>query len=137
VRLAATLARAGATVVGCSDADRGMGHSLACGVRAAGDARGWIVALADMPWIAPATIRAVVAALAGGAPIVVPRVAGERGHPVGFAAAFLGELTALQGDQGARSLLRVHAMHVVHVDVADRGAIRDVDIPADLAGKAG
>ena len=50
---------AGLRVVPCINADDGMGASLACGVAAAGDADGWVIALADMPWIAPATIRAI------------------------------------------------------------------------------
>src|SRR5947208_7059665 len=31
--------------------------SLACGVQATPDDDGWLVALADMPWIKPSTIR--------------------------------------------------------------------------------
>src|SRR5436190_8596899 len=45
--LAAALAGAGARVVVCPRADDGMGASLACGVRAASGARGWIITLAD------------------------------------------------------------------------------------------
>src|SRR5262245_17758217 len=51
--LAAALGAAGAQIVRCANAGDGMGASLACGVTAARDAAGWVVALADMPWILP------------------------------------------------------------------------------------
>ena len=44
-----------------------MGLSLACGVRASADAPGWVIALADMPYILPATIAALVRCLRRGA----------------------------------------------------------------------
>ena len=50
-------------MIECPRAQEGMGASLACGVMASPDASGWIVALADMPWIRPATIQSVAAAL--------------------------------------------------------------------------
>ena len=50
---------------------------------------GWVVALADMPWIRTETIAAVADALARGAMIAAPDYAGVRGHPVGFAATLL------------------------------------------------
>jgi len=48
--LAAALAITGARVVSCPNSDDGMGASLAHGVRATIDAKGWVVMLADMPW---------------------------------------------------------------------------------------
>lgn len=52
-RLAALLAEAGCEVLRCTRAARGMGASLAAGVAARPHAGGWIIALADMPWLAP------------------------------------------------------------------------------------
>ena len=49
----------GCEVVVCEKADQGMGASLVCAVRAAGDAEGYLVALADMPFIRSSTIAAV------------------------------------------------------------------------------
>lgn len=130
--LAALLAQAGARIAVCARAADGMGESLACGVAAARDADGWLVALADMPWVAPATIVRVAQCLAGGASIVVPRHAGARGHPVGFAAAHRDALLALHGDEGARRIVRAHAAVAVDVDVDDPGVVRDVDRREDL-----
>src|SRR4051812_37874224 len=61
--LATMLHAAGARVIRCVNADDGMGASLACGVAATMDAHGWIVALADMPWIRTATTRQIVDAI--------------------------------------------------------------------------
>ncbi len=132
--LSSRLRAAGAQVVECAHADEGMGASLACGVAAAADANGWVVALADMPWIAPATIALVVDALRDGADIVATSHIGVRAHPVGFAGTHYAELRALAGDEGARSILAAHRDSLQLIEVADSGVVRDVDTPADLAG---
>jgi molybdenum cofactor cytidylyltransferase len=130
--LAAELGANGARIVRCANADDGMGASLACGVRATAEAQGWLVALADMPWIAPATIARVAAAIADGASVAAPFHRGERGHPVGFGAACYAALAALTGDEGARSVVAAQRDRVVRIEVDDAGILRDVDTPSDL-----
>jgi molybdenum cofactor cytidylyltransferase len=122
----------GVEVVECARAHEGMGATLACGVEVTADASGWIVALADMPWIAPATIEAIAARLRQGASIVAPMHAGQRGHPGGFAAPWFSELAALAGDEGARSVIARHAAAVQTIEVDDPGVLRDVDLRRDL-----
>lgn len=134
--LATTLAVAGCEVVIAAEAARGMGHSLAAGVRAAAGAAGWLVGLADMPGIAPATYRLVAEALGAGHAIAAPVWEGRRGHPVGFAARWYDSLSALAGDTGARALLTAAPDAVYPVPVADPGIILDIDRPADLAALA-
>jgi len=131
--LASALAATGATIVRCPRADEGMGASLACGVAASRDAGGWVVGLADMPWIAPATIRRVADAIAAGASIAAPFQGGERGHPVGFAPSHRDALVALGGDEGAKRILAGRRAEVVRLDVDDPGVLRDVDVPGDLS----
>jgi len=126
------LSEAGATVILCANADEGMGASLATAVGASGDVAGWVIALADMPYIRPETIAKIAASLAEGAPIVAPSYRGERGHPVGLSARFRAQLEALGGDEGARSVLRQHAQLVKLIEVDDPGVCRDIDTPADL-----
>ena len=109
-----------------------MGETLAHAVRATRDAEGWIVALADMPFIRPETIRSVAERLAAGAAIVAPRYRGQRGHPVGLAARYRAELEALTGDEGARAILKRDAGLVDFVDCDDPGVLRDIDEPKDL-----
>jgi|KBSMisStaDraftv2_1062788.scaffolds.fasta_scaffold392523_1 molybdenum cofactor cytidylyltransferase len=134
VVLSRLLGATGVRVVECSSADDGMGASLACGARAAADAEGWVVALADMPWIDPATIARVADALRAGASIAAPALRGQRGHPVGFARRHHAALAALTGDVGARGILQRNAAGLTIVDVDDPGILGDVDRPADLAG---
>ena len=128
--LAHALNEAGCDVVFATEAERGMGASLAAGIRATSEAQGWIVALADMPWIARATIEQIARRLDGGASIVAPIYQGRRGHPVGFGAMHRDALCALDGDIGARSLFEI--ADVAAIDVDDPGVIDDVDTRADL-----
>lgn len=128
--LAAALRATGCYVSACPDAARGMAASLVHGLRHA-PAQAWIIALADMPYVARATIAALRGALENGAAIAVPVMDGRRGNPVGFGAVHLAELLALDGDQGARALLKTHA--VTEVEVNDPGIFRDIDTAADLA----
>jgi len=133
VALMHSLEETGAIVVPCPHAHEGMGVSLAAGVAATVDAHGWVVALADMPWVAPATIAAVAACVRDDNAIVAPRHAGRRGHPVGFGRAHFAALAALRGDEGARGLVAAHAGTLTLVDVDDPGVLQDVDRRDDLA----
>jgi molybdenum cofactor cytidylyltransferase len=131
-KLAALLRDAGCNTVVCRNAAEGMGTSLAAGVRSAADAEGWIVALADMPFIRAETIRSIVDAIAAGATIAAPAYRGERGHPVGFRRDHLEELSTLCGDQGARELLAKHSASLALRETDDAGVLRDIDRPSDL-----
>lgn len=108
----------------------GMGDSIAAGVRATADAAGWLVLPGDLPLVQPATLRAVAQAL-GQHAVVVPVYRGERGHPVGFAAACGTQLMALGGAQGAAPVVKARGATLLAVD--DVGVVTDVDTLADLA----
>jgi molybdenum cofactor cytidylyltransferase len=110
----------------------GMGSTLAAGVAAVPSQwQGVLVALADMPYIMPTTYRQLAQSLEPDG-IVVPQYMGKRGHPVGFARCWFDELSRLEGDSGARNLLKHHAGQVRVLSVTDAGIHRDVDTPADL-----
>ena len=120
----------GCEVTVCPDADTGMGASLVHALRHSLPAEGWLVALGDMPFVAPATLVALREAVIHGAGIAVPVYAGQRGNPVGFGACHRDALLGLGGDQGARRLLQAHP--VTEILVQDRGILRDIDTPSDL-----
>lgn len=126
------LSEAGATVILCVNADEGMGTSLATAVAASGDVTGWVVALADMPYIRPDTIGKIAASLTAGADIAAPAYRGERGHPVGLSARFRAQLETLRGDEGARSVLKENTGLIKLIEVDDPGVCRDIDTPEDL-----
>lgn len=102
----------------------GMGDSIACGVAATADAKGWLILPADLPLIHPRTLLAVAAALQQHA-VVVPCYQGQNGHPVGFSAACRSDLLQLTGDQGARSVVVQH--NTCRLNVDDEGCVLDVD----------
>lgn len=133
VELAAMLENSGCEVLTCADADGGMGHSLAHAVRhsQAWAPAGWLIALADMPWVQSSTLQAVLAVVAANpSRIVAPCWQGQRGNPVFIPRRYQADLLALQGDQGARGLLQRYPPHLIAV--ADAGIVRDVDTVADL-----
>jgi molybdenum cofactor cytidylyltransferase len=74
----------------------------------------------------------VLAALQNGSPIAAPAYQGQRGHPVGFSAAFGGALRALHSDAGARELLQRHAAEITLIACDDAGTLADIDTPSDL-----
>ena len=132
-RLRALLEHEDCRIVVCEKAAQGMGESLACAVRAAGPADGYLVALADMPFIRPSSVAAVRDALLAGAPLAAPYFRARRGHPVGIAGKFREQLAGLRGDEGAKQLLAAHASEIVKVPVGDPAVLRDIDTPGDLA----
>ncbi|WP_431261767.1 nucleotidyltransferase family protein [Roseateles chitinivorans] len=107
----------------------GMGHSIAAGVAATGDAPGWLILPADMPMVRSTTLAAVAQAIEHD-PIAYAQHRGRRGHPVGFNAELFSELASLQGDEGARRLLARYPAQAVEVD--DPGVLIDVDTVEDL-----
>ena len=113
----------------------GMGTSIATGIAeleaAFPHARGWLIALGDMPFVSPRTIRTIADSIGvQDARIVAACHAGRRGHPVGFDRSLSAELAALDGDVGANVLMRVHGVRAVECD--DPGVVRDIDTPGDL-----
>ena len=136
--LRAALEESGCEILESEATARGLGASLAAGVAHSRDAEGWVVALGDMPFIEAATFRSVVEALLAGAPIAAPvfRPTSARGHPVGFAKSLREELLALDGDEGARSVVERHKDRVVSIPVDDRGIVVDIDTPDDFDAAA-
>ena len=130
------LAAQGVPTITPGETNGGMGMSIAAGVAARAGAKGWLIALADMPFIQPETIACVLAALQNGSVIAAPVYQGQRGHPVGFSAAFGDALRALHSDAGARELLQRHAAEITLIACDDAGILADIDTPSDLPADA-
>ncbi|GAB7549773.1 nucleotidyltransferase family protein [Cupriavidus sp. 8B] len=128
--LAAELRAAGCKVLETPAAQAGMGAALAAAVAATPDASGWVVALADMPWLPAELVQAVALTITTRDAIAAPWRDGRRGHPVGFGSAWRDTLLKLDGDEGARELLKTQP--VMRILTEDEGAFRDVDTPGDL-----
>ncbi len=116
----------------CKQATQGMATTLSYGIQCSAESHGWIIALADMPYVQPRTAQKVYQALQTGASIVAPFYQNKRGHPVGFSKKFKQELIALAGDKGAQSIIKKHQTELVRLDTNDSGILADIDIIADL-----
>jgi molybdenum cofactor cytidylyltransferase len=130
--LAAVLTAAGCDVIHCPAAEQGMGHSLAAGVRATAEASCWIVALADMPFIASSSHQAVASCLRAGASLAATQFQGRRGHPVAFSRKWFPQLIAMTGDQGGKAILEEYRHELVLCPVDDPGVVWDIDRKEDL-----
>jgi molybdenum cofactor cytidylyltransferase len=108
-------------------AHEGMATSISCGVNHTKDARGWLIALADMPFIKPTSIASIAATLTKDNQIIVPTYQGQRGHPVAFGAKYADPLCQLKGDTGARDLIRLHQLRVELLPLDDAGILKDID----------
>jgi len=111
-------------------ASGGLGESIAAGVAATADWDGWLIHLADMPFVSPQIFVQVAAALSQHN-IVRPSFQHHPGHPVGFTAILRKQLCTLHGDNGARELLRSHGeVYLLHLD--QPGIVQDIDLPSQL-----
>lgn len=127
VELKSELLAFGYEVIENPDHEEGMGSSLACVLKVDSHSQGWVIALADMPWIQQSTIQTIANKIEQGASIVAPIYQQRRGHPVGFSSKWKTALSNLGGDQGARNLIREHADALELVSVDDSGVVNDID----------
>jgi len=109
----------------------GQASSVRAGVHAVRDrADAAVVALGDMPFVAPETVARLVDAYAAGAGDALAAAHdGRRGNPVCFDRRFFDALTDVTGDVGGRSILLENG---TLVDTDDPGVRRDVDQSSDL-----
>ena len=126
------LEQLGMQVVINEQAEQGMGRSIACAVRASQDASGWLITLADMPYIKTETILLMANKLENGSDIVAPLFDHHRGHPVGFGQYYKDELIALNEDIGARHIIASHQDRLVLMPTHDEGVVTDIDNTNDL-----
>ena len=64
--------------------------------------------------------------------IGVPVYKGERGNPVIFTQTFYDELMTIEGDMGARHLIKRHDRDVLKIEIEAPTVFLDVDSPEDL-----
>lgn len=112
--------------------NQGIGESLSFGVRQNAQASGWIICLADMPWVTAETYAAIAAALSSRRIVTPIAPNGTRGNPVGFGSSFLEELSALTGDQGAKSILHRHPEQIHPLNLPDKAILMDIDYSSDI-----
>jgi len=135
-RVEAALAGLPVGLVHNPDFAQGLGTSLRAGITAVpAEADGAIVCLGDMPQVDAALIDRLIAAFdpEKGALAVVPTIDGHRGNPVLWSRRFFPDLTAIEGDVGARHLIGRYGEAVAEIPVG-KAALVDVDTPEALSG---
>lgn len=120
-------------ILHAADWGEGMAATLRAGLDGvASDTRGVCVFLGDMPLVPVELCASLITAAEQAGFAARPRCEGLPGHPVAFTRAAFADLTQLKGDQGAAAVLRART-DVAYVATAERGALIDIDSPADLA----
>jgi molybdenum cofactor cytidylyltransferase len=112
----------------------GMASSLRAGLGALpADTDAVVVVLGDMPMVTAAHIDSLIAAFdPARGNIVVPVKGDRRGNPILWPRALFAEMQQVQGDVGARELLKIHAERVDRVPCDDDAIFADVDTPDAL-----
>ena len=114
----------------------GLSTSLKRGLAALPpDIEAAVVLLGDMPRIGPQVIDRLIAGFnpLEGRAICLPTYRGKRGNPVLLGRQFFAEAQTIEGDQGARELLREYGEAVAEVPIDDPSILLDIDTPEALA----
>lgn len=118
----------------------GLASSLKTGIAALPEAAsGAVVLLGDMPGIEAETINRVIAGFLARpfALAAAPVFEGRRGNPVLLGRALFAAVARLDGDEGARRLLREADPELVtEIPFDDAAVTLDIDTPGDLAAAA-
>ncbi len=116
----------------CAESINGMSQSLVSGVRSRSDASGWLIALADMPYVQPGTVKHILQ-LAGARSIVQPTYDSIPGNPVYFGREYYSELIQLTGDKGGKEVIQRHHEKLIRFDYETIDEMFDNHIPTDIA----
>ncbi|MGE5602266.1 MAG: nucleotidyltransferase family protein, partial [Nitrososphaerales archaeon] len=109
----------------------GLGAAQA---RLSGKLSAAIFMLADQPGVSPDLLSALVQRHRETlAPVVAPRYQGKRGNPVLFDQRIFAEFERLDGDAGARSIIKRHEAEIAWVDWPTNDVLRDIDTREDYA----
>ncbi len=117
----------------------GLSSSIRTAISALpGDSDAAVVLLADMPDITATDIDAVAAEFDpdSGTHVVVPTFKGRQGNPVLWSRRFFADLMALEGDKGARDLIRSNSDVAAWVE-AGPAVLNDLDTPDEMAAASG
>ncbi len=131
--LVVVLQRFRVQIVRCADAREGMGHSIAAGVSMlAPGIDGLAIIPGDMPLLTAATLSVLThtfIAHAGQSIVHAADRDGAQRNPVFWPREYFPQLAALEGERGAKSLIRDE----IAVRVSEKAELLDVDDPAALA----
>lgn len=115
-----------------------MLSSVQAGVAALpAQAPAFVLAFADQPAVAPATIAELIQHFfRSPAPLVLPTCRGKRGHPLLISAALSAEILRIRGPDTLKTVVYRHLDKARMVEVADPSILEDLDTPEDFARAA-
>jgi molybdenum cofactor cytidylyltransferase len=113
----------------------GLSSSLKSGINAVSkNTAGALILLCDMPLVTTKTINTLIERFndKNGKAICQPIFKGFSGNPVLWPREFFSNLTNIQGDKGARELIKQYSKSVSFVEVNDSGIHIDFNRPDDF-----
>lgn len=131
-RLDTVLQELEVAVVHNPDPERGMFSSVRVGAAALPQGLdGFFIHLVDMPFVAPATLRALRSELEEGVLVVHPSYEKHRGHPPLLSALLMPRVKSFDRPGGLRALLADYDDAARHVECNDPGVRFDIDTQDD------
>tara|TARA_R110002126_G_scaffold196588_1_gene344506 strand:+ start:331 stop:939 length:609 start_codon:yes stop_codon:yes gene_type:complete len=119
-------------IVTCRNAEAGMSASMRSGILAAGeDTSAYMICLADMPDLKIEHFNLVIDAYdpENNRLIIRPKTISDQfGHPVLFDSSYYSDLLSLDGDIGAKAVIKDHSGRVYELEMDD-AVITDLDTP--------
>jgi len=121
-------------IINNEETNTGIGSSIALAVQSTPDANGWLICLADMPFININTYKKIISTLqeSNGKHIIIPRYNKKNGHPVAFGNNFYQQLINKSGDTGAKNIINNNLTLVDYIDINDPFILQDIDTPQDF-----
>ena len=111
------------------DFKKGLSTSVKAGISALHSVcDGVMVCLGDMPYISQSVYDEILSAFLEGH-IIVPKSHGKIGNPILFSKEFFDDFQTLEGDKGARGLLKKYSEKVIKVEVGTDSILEDIDTP--------
>jgi molybdenum cofactor cytidylyltransferase len=112
---------------------RGMSTSIITGLNLVNNKSDAImIMLADQPFIGSRIINKLIREfIDNNKGIVFPTYQSNQGHPVIFATKYKAELLKLEGDVGAREIIKKHANDILEIAVNSESVYVDIDTVSD------
>ena len=112
--------------------DRGISESLRAGLTKVCAPDGIAVVLGDMPLVDTLLLNQLFRAWVPGAYAVVPHCEGRLGNPIVLGPNAVSDCARLEGDIGARHLVRTSRADIIRVPFCGKAIFRDIDDSRDL-----
>ncbi|MBT6031787.1 MAG: nucleotidyltransferase family protein [Kordiimonadaceae bacterium] len=107
----------------------GLSTSVRSGIDAlSNDVDGVMICLGDMPYITAENYNMLIAAFEDGK-IIAPVTNDKIGNPLIFSSQYFEDFLNLEGDKGARALLKKYPENILKVDLNTEAIFQDIDTP--------